>query len=96
MLIPDTIRSGLPLSTCVIARLTQSVGVPSIGEDVRANRIDAKRTTKRERVADGARLLNRGDGRHVAERGEHGGQGLDPFRVHTIVIGHENSGHWNH
>jgi hypothetical protein len=28
-LIPDTIKSGSPLNTCVIARLTQSVGVPS-------------------------------------------------------------------
>lgn len=32
LLIPETMRSGLALSTWVIARLTQSVGVPSIAK----------------------------------------------------------------
>ena len=80
----------------MIARFTQSVGVPSIAKTFGPIGVDAQRTTKRQRVADGARLLNRGDDRHVAERRERVGQRLDPFRVHAIVIGHEDSGHWNH
>ena len=96
LLMPDTIRSGFPFSTCVIARFTQSVGVPSTAKTFGRDGVDPQRPPQRQRMADGAGFLNRRDDGHVAERRERVGQRTDSLRVHAIIIGHENSGHGNH
>ena len=45
-------------------------------------------------MADGTGFLNRGNNGHIAERRERVGRALI-LRVHTIVVGYKNSGHWN-
>ena len=67
LLMPDTMRSGLPFQD-VCDREVDAVGRRAVhGEDVRPNDVDAERSTQRQRVADGAGLLNRRHHGDVAE-----------------------------
>ena len=90
---PETIRSGLPCSTCAIATLTQSVGVPSTAKTSGPHRFEPQRPAQRQRMADRARFLDRGDDGHLAERRQRIGERVYPLGMHAVVIGDENSRH---
>ena len=93
LLMPDTTRSGTRLRMIAQARLTQSVGVPSTPYTPSRDVLDAQRAAQRQRVADGARLLQRRDDNNIAEGPYGGGQRVNSVRRNPIVIGDQNERH---
>ena len=77
-----------------MARLTQSVGVPSTAKTFGPIVSMRSGRRKRECVSDRARFLNGGNDGDVAEWSQCISQSLDSFRMHSIVIGHQNARHW--
>ena len=95
LLMPETIEIGLA-SKHVRDRDVDAVGRRAVHRvNAGGDLVDSKRTAKRQRVADRARLLNGGHDRDLT-KGRHGrGQRPNPLRVHAIVIGYENPSHQN-
>ena len=61
--------------------------------DALAQPLEPERTGDGQRVADRARLPQRGDDGDVADRAQRVRQRVQAFRVDTVVVGDENPGH---
>ena len=91
MLMPDTTRSGSWFFEQDRARQVDAIGRRAVDAvDAVADRLDAERPPQRQRVADGARLLQGRDDQHVAKRLHGIGERVNSFGRNTIVIGYQN------
>ena len=73
-----------------MARLTQSVGVPSTAKWRVVDLLDAQRPVQRERVADRALLAVRRHDPHLAQRCQRRLQRANPGRVDAVVVRDED------
>src|SRR4029434_6308929 len=64
-------------------------------ERVRADRLDAKRPAKRERVSNCTRFLPPRDERYLAEMRERRRKLFDAFGMNTVVVGNQDFRHRN-
>src|SRR5688572_30967344 len=63
------------------------------GKDLRSDRVDAQRPTKRQGVPNRTRFLNRRDDRDIAEWAHGVGERQNTFGVHAIIVGYQDIDH---